>query len=84
MGAMFQTDGSLVTWGPWAHLKNRYLGLKFQTKGQTHFGWARLSTKIGFGGATGILTGYAYETIPDKPSSQAKPTAPKKNQVPHP
>lgn len=66
MAAMFQTDGSLVTWGPWAHVKNRYLGLKFQTKGQTHFGWARLSTKIGFGGATGILTGYAYETIPNK------------------
>lgn len=66
MAAMFQTDGSLVTWGPWAYVKNRYLGLKFQTKGQTHFGWARLSTKIGFGGATGILTGYAYETIPNK------------------
>jgi hypothetical protein len=66
MAAMFRTNGSLVTWGPWAHVKNRYLGLKFQIKGQTHFGWARLSTKIGFGGATGVLTGYAYETIPNK------------------
>ena len=41
---------------------SRYLGLKFQIKGKTHYGWARL--KGSCGGAT--LTGYAYETIPGK------------------
>ncbi len=41
---------------------SRYLGLKFQIKGKTHYGWARL--KGSCGGAT--LTGYAYETIAGK------------------
>jgi hypothetical protein len=55
--------------GPWNDVWNRYLGLKFKIKGKTHFGWARLSVsrndqnyKI-----TATLTGYAYETIPNKP-----------------
>jgi hypothetical protein len=54
--------------GQWADVTNRYLGLKFVVKGKTHYGWARLnvhynpnSLKI-----TAILTGYAYETIPNK------------------
>jgi hypothetical protein len=58
--------------GPWANggkgVKNRYLGLKFHLNGEVHYGWARLSVKSLAGnpplGAT--LTGYAYETIPNK------------------
>jgi hypothetical protein len=76
MAAMFQTDGNLVTFGPWAHVKNRYLGLKFAIKGKTHYGWARLSVKIGFGGATGVLTGFAYESIPGKPIIAGKTKGP--------
>jgi hypothetical protein len=51
--------------GQWANVVNRYLGLKFQVDGQTHYGWARLSV----GGKTlqAKLTGYAYETIPNAP-----------------
>jgi hypothetical protein len=49
--------------GLWQHAVNRYLGVKFDINGETHYGWARLTA--GAGGAT--LTGYAYETIPDKP-----------------
>jgi hypothetical protein len=51
-----------------AGLKNRYLGLKFQINGKTHFGWARISvtTSPGNFGFTVKLTGYAYETIPNK------------------
>jgi hypothetical protein len=53
--------------GPWANggkgVKNRYLGLKFFVKGKVHYGWARLNVS---GGAGGVLTGYAYETIPGK------------------
>jgi hypothetical protein len=40
---------------------NRYLGLEFQIKGKTHYGWARLSVARG-----ATLTGYAYETLPGK------------------
>jgi hypothetical protein len=51
--------------GNWLDVRNRYLGLKFTIKGKIHFGWARLTTTAG--AANGTLTGYAYETIPNKP-----------------
>ncbi len=65
--------------GPWIDVKHRYLGLKFQIHGKTHFGWARLNVsfephprkKI-----TGLLTGYAYETIPNKPIIAGKTKGP--------
>ena len=61
--------------GAWAGkgngVKDRYLGLKFVILGEVHYGWARLSVALGherqFGDVSGTLTGYAYETIPDKP-----------------
>ena len=43
-----------------------YLGLKFSIKGKTHFGWARVKTASIFPYKV-LLTGYAYETIPNKP-----------------
>jgi len=56
--------------GQWANggkgVKNRYLGLRFNVNGKIHFGWARLTVKTVKGGFTTILTGYAYETIPNK------------------
>jgi len=53
-------------YGLWANVKNRYLGLRFNTKGSTHYGWARLSVNVQ-DHFTATVTGYAYETIPDKP-----------------
>ena len=55
--------------GPWLHVKQAYLGLKFVLQGQTHFGWARVKLSISdFNRSiTATLTGYAYETIPGKP-----------------
>jgi hypothetical protein len=54
--------------GRWVNVTNRYLGLQFMVKGKTHFGWARLSvTCPSKSKALGVLTGYAYETIPNKP-----------------
>jgi hypothetical protein len=69
--AHFGTKFSSEWVGPWADggkgLKNRYLALKFNIDGQFHFGWARVSfvltSKSTF---HGLLTGYAYETIPGK------------------
>jgi hypothetical protein len=60
--------------GPWANdgkgVKNRYLGFRFTIKGRTHYGWARLNVKVGkikgIVNITAILTGYAYETLPNK------------------
>jgi hypothetical protein len=65
------TGGSGTCADPWNNVKNRYLGLKFTIKGKTHFGWARLNvscvTTFGSHTVSGLLTGYAYETTPDKP-----------------
>ena len=49
--------------GAWLAVDNRYLGLKFQINGETHYGWARLSVNPGRFGPIVTLTGYAYETI---------------------
>jgi len=54
--------------GNWINVKNRYLGVRFSIKGKIHYGWARLSVRVQLPLAiTATLTGYAYETIPNKP-----------------
>jgi hypothetical protein len=50
----------------WCNVKNRYLGFRFGIHGKIHYGWARFSTNKG-GGMKATLTGYAYETVPNKP-----------------
>jgi hypothetical protein len=56
-------------YGPWANggkgVTNRFLGLAFVINGETHYGWARLN-QGGYRACTGLLTGYAYETTPNK------------------
>jgi hypothetical protein len=53
--------------GKWLNVKNRYLGVRFQISNQHHYGWIRLRVEtIGYH-ITATLTGYAYETIPNKP-----------------
>jgi hypothetical protein len=59
--------GGTFSGGNWVNVRDRYLGLKFQIKGNTHFGWARLNVTVHGTSVTGTLTGYAYETIPNKP-----------------
>lgn len=58
--------------GPWAHAKQRYLGFKFLIHGETHYGWARLNVACTLSNRIGVLTGYAYETIPNKPIMAGK------------
>jgi len=86
--------------GPWADggkgVKNRYLGVKFQSKGKPHYGWARVTVTIEnpqyYGFSSVLLTGYAYETIPDKPiiagatkgPDDAEPTASANTRTPRP
>jgi len=60
-------DGATVSGGSWVNVKSRYLGLKFEINGKTHYGWARLNVVIQNLSITATLTGYAYETIPNKP-----------------
>jgi len=52
---------------PWIKTQSAYLGLKFVVKGKVHFGWARIKTLGGSFGFPAKVTGYAYETIPNRP-----------------
>jgi len=53
--------------GPWVNIKSRYLGLQMTTDG-TRYGWARLNVQFGKDHTMhATLTGYAYETIPNRP-----------------
>ena len=55
--------------GYWGGAQGRFLGLEFTVQGQKHYGWARFSSLT--------LTGYAYETVPNKPihAGQTGPVA---------
>jgi len=69
------------TMGQWLYTQHRYLGLRFIISGQVHYGWARVAvTRTGSGlGKNSIeatLTGYAYETIPNKPIITGKTKGP--------
>jgi hypothetical protein len=66
------------TFGQWMYTKDRYLGLQFMIDGEVHYGWARLTVamqQIG-DGLQATLTGYAYETIPNKPIIMGKTKGP--------
>ena len=57
---------SYAAWGNLPLIPYRYLGIKFQIDGQTHYGWARMIVKISKLNIETTLTGYAYETEPNK------------------
>jgi hypothetical protein len=68
MGKVSSACSGPVYHGLWENngkgVENRYLGLKFKIKGKNHFGWARLSFTYP---SAATMTGYAYETVPNKP-----------------
>lgn len=43
---------------------DHFLGVKFQIKGQTHFGWIRLTVETG--AFTATITEFSYETVANK------------------
>jgi hypothetical protein len=62
---------SSKVFGGFANTTQRYLGLKFKVNGKVHYGWARFASVKAFACDAGpavsaTLTGYAYETIPNK------------------
>lgn len=66
--AQLDTFRSRPPFGSWLNVSNRYLGLKFKIKGEIHYGWARLTVNVQLlTQITATLTGFAYETIPNKP-----------------
>ena len=68
LAAYFNTGSAFDC--PWGDQKAHYLGLKFSIHGKTHFGWARFQAHFDKGNPPGmnvLLSGYAYESIPNKP-----------------
>jgi hypothetical protein len=75
MGGWDQVRVGSGTWtsgwvGPWANngngVKHRYVGVKFVINGEFHYGWARIRfVATGKGKFYGVLSGYAYETMPN-------------------
>jgi hypothetical protein len=67
LASLYQGGGGTSAHGNWVNVSNRFLGLAFKINGQIHFGWARLTVqltpKFTFAAR---LTGYAYETTPNK------------------
>ena len=62
------TTGGRHLFGKWGgNPKNRYVGVRFSIKGETHYGWIRLSvnTEIPLH-MSATITAYAYETVPNK------------------
>jgi hypothetical protein len=60
---MIRRNGGGPYYGPWVTPNSGYLGLKFFIGGQIHYGWARFRKQKPI---IWVLTGYAYETIPNK------------------
>jgi hypothetical protein len=61
------TEGSAYgSAGPWKQTTNRYLGVKFIIDGEVHFGWVRIDVAEAVGGIYAAVSGYAYETLPNK------------------
>jgi len=91
---VFSTGGT-ASYCPWRKIsgkKQAYLGLEFSIKGKVHFAWARFGDIHPGHTPTAELTGYAYETIPNKPiiagatkgPEDAEPTAAFSSQTPEP
>ena len=80
MAKFFQYSHSSFT-RPWAGVTNRYLGFKFLIDGQVHYGWARVSVPDIY---DVVVTGYAYETIPNKPIIEGHTFGPQSAAIAYP
>jgi hypothetical protein len=61
---------SYKSFGPWGEKRQfagPYLGLKFTAGGEIHYGWARITVQANQLTITATLTGYAYETVANRP-----------------
>jgi hypothetical protein len=85
MAVMLGSFGTSGIGGSWVNVNNRYLGVKFEIKGQTHFGWVRLNVQVQVPQIIiATLTGYAYETVANKPITAGKTKGPENTSTEEP
>jgi len=85
-------EGSLTNpmfFYPWANggkgVNHRYLGIKFVIEGRVHYGWMRFNVFFASSGyVVARLTGYAYETIPNKPITTGQTKGPDDRSIDEP
>ncbi|MGD0212339.1 MAG: hypothetical protein ABSB87_03830 [Terriglobales bacterium] len=65
--------GSYFRGGSWLGVLNRFLGVRFKIDGKVHYGWAQLNIQT-YPQLSATLTGYAYETVPNKPIKAGQET----------
>jgi hypothetical protein len=61
------TINSFGAWGKGRRFTGPYLGFKFLIDGEIHYGWARVNVHADFLNLSATLTGYAYETVANRP-----------------
>jgi hypothetical protein len=61
------TVNSFGAWGKGRRSTGPYLGFKFLIDGEVHYGWARVNVKATFLDLSATITGYAYETVANRP-----------------
>ena len=59
-------NGNASYRGVWANVQNHFVGLKFKLSGQTHYAWMRMSVRARPGKLQAHISGYAYESTPNK------------------
>jgi len=67
--ASFSGHYSTQSVGPWGKGKQfagPYAGFRFVIDGEFHYGWARIEVHSDHTKITATLTGYAYETVPNR------------------
>jgi hypothetical protein len=85
MAVMLGSFGTSGIGGSWVNVNNRYLGVKFEIKGQTHFGWVRLNVQVQVPQIiTATLTGYAYDTTANKPIKAGQTKGPDNTTIEEP
>ena len=68
MGA-FVLNPPIPLIGNWADETDKFLGVRFQISGNTHYGWVRFDSKLSAGGGSPylIIKDYAYDDVPNTP-----------------
>jgi hypothetical protein len=69
--AFNDSNSFFFVYGQFANTTDRFLGLRFEISGQTHYGWAEFSfVRAGFDGSIPYIAAdllrYAYDTVPNQ------------------
>lgn len=69
--------------GPWDKTQSAYVGFQFLIQGKTHYGWARLRATVTAEQTVDVIvTGYAYETIANKPIVTGQTKSDESSEIP--